>query len=93
MGCGGSREAVTVRPLLYYWPGSPRCRAVLMTLTAANIKVDQVIVDMLKGEHKEERHKQVTIGNGLGMARRTGYIPAHLYRITTFACRTHTPSM
>lgn len=47
-------------PVLYYWPGSAPCRAVLMALKGGNIHVDKVIVDRLKDKHKEQDFLQIS---------------------------------
>lgn len=39
-------------PVLYMVPLSPPARAVLMTAAAIDVKLDQKMVDLSKGEHK-----------------------------------------
>lgn len=38
----------------YYWEFSPPCRGVWMTLKQLGIKFDKRIIDLTKGEHKNE---------------------------------------
>jgi len=52
MGSGASSNRV--KPTLYIFPLSAPCRAVMMTAKAANINLDVKIIDLLKGEQKEE---------------------------------------
>ena len=69
MGCGGSKAVVVEKPLpkqkvrgmplLYVWPGSAPCRAVLMTARAANVEVQKHYLDLFKEEHKSEQFKKV----------------------------------
>lgn len=50
MGSGASKKQ---KIILYSFPLSPPCRAVIMTAKAANIPLELRNIDLLKGEHKE----------------------------------------
>jgi len=52
MGSGASSSKA--KPILYIFPLSAPCRAVMMTAKIANINLDLKTIDLLKGEQNEE---------------------------------------
>jgi glutathione S-transferase len=61
MGCGGGKALPPApAPLsLYVWPGSAPCRSVMMVVTAANLQVSIVNVNVMKGEQRSEAFKSM----------------------------------
>ncbi|XP_016984869.1 glutathione S-transferase 1 [Drosophila rhopaloa] len=82
---------MSAKPIFYYAPRSPPCRAVLLTAAALGVKLDLRLVNVKAGEHKSEEFLKINPQHTIPVLDDNGTIVSDSHIICSYLADKYAP--